>query len=276
MIQSMPWSSWLRLWARHAQTPGFSHRLRGAVELCRSGAEHAPYFASLSGGKDSAAMVGVMVEAGLSGLQCAVAHSSLTTPGSVETAVAICDKYGLPLDGEEPDSDPLEVLRDLPTDADALSGPSMDRLYRVCGAGNLMVNYAYKSHAPGVREGGGFVASFQGLRADESRGRRASLATHGPVYRNNVDGMWRVCPLARWTVRDVYAYCVSRGEPIHPFYQRYCDELGGDPEGHGARVDLVVAPDTVAQRGALQPVRRLYPELWAKLLRVRPEIARYG
>jgi hypothetical protein len=41
-------------------------------------------------------------------------------------------------------------------------------------------------------------------------------------------------------------------------------------------VDLVVAPDTVAQRGALQPVRRLYPELWAKLLRVRPEIARYG
>ncbi len=271
MIQTPSWSAWLRLWAQHAQTPRFTERVREGIRLCRAGAEHTPYFASLSGGKDSAAMVGLMVEAGLSDFRCAVAHSSLTTPGSVETAVAVCERYGLSLDGEEPDSDPFDVLRDLP--ADALSPAFMDRLYRVCGAGNLMVNYAYKSHE---RPDGGFVASFQGLRSDESRGRRMSLATHGAIYQNTVDGLWRVCPLARWTVRDVYAYCVSRGVPIHPFYQRYCDELSGDPEGHGARVDLVVAPDGIAQRGALQPVRRLHPELWARVVKARPEIARYG
>jgi len=267
------WSAWLRLWAHHAKTSTFAAKVRGAVELCRAGAEHAPYFASLSGGKDSAAMVGVMVEAGLSKFQCAIAHSTLTTPGSVETALAICERYDLPLDGEEPDIDPFDVLRDLSSNSDVLSSVSMDRLYRVCGAGNLMVNYSYMSRE---RDDGGFVASFQGLHGDESRGRKMSLATHGPIYQNTTDRMWRVCPLAQWTVRDVYAYCVSRDITIHPFYRRYCDELGGDPEGRGARVDLIVAPDGISQRGALQPIRRLYPELWAKLVKIRPEISRYG
>lgn len=223
-----------------------------------------PLYASVSGGKDSCAMVGIMVEAGLGRFQCASADSWLCLPDSLPTSIAVADRFGLPLDVEEPARDPREALRAIPPSASVFEPATMEVLLRECGSGNLMVNYAYKN---------GYRVGFVGLRADEARGRRMSLAVHGSLYQNTVDRAWRACPLHDWSARDVFAYLVSRDIPIHPHYRR-CAEAGLDPEQQ--RIDWLIAPMIVAQRGALQVVRRLYPALWGELLSIRPEAARYG
>lgn len=51
-----------------------------------------------------------------------------------------------------------------------------------------------------------------GVRAEESRARRVSLATHG------ID-TGRACrPIARWSTAQVFAYSQAHGLPLHPAY----------------------------------------------------------
>lgn len=271
----MKFSQWQKLWSRHAETPSFARVVAEAKRIAAEGARKGHFYASLSGGKDSCAMVGVMVEVGLGRFRCAHAASALSLPGGEEAALAVCEKYDLPLDVEEPEADAFGLLAALPLDQDAFEKRHMDALLRHVGSGNLMVNYAYRSHLNRAEFPlGGLTVAYVGLRADESRARALSLRTHGPIYQNKIDAMWRVCPLARWSVRDVWAFVTSREIPVHPYYARACDELGMDPEQ--LRTDLIVAPEGVGARGALQPIRRLYPDLWRRLCTSRPEAVRYG
>ena len=56
-----------------------------------------------------------------------------------------------------------------------------------------------------------------GIRADESKGRRASLSTHGEWHRA-VTGITRIAPIGRWCVDDVWAYIVTHGLPWLEIY----------------------------------------------------------
>lgn len=56
-----------------------------------------------------------------------------------------------------------------------------------------------------------------GLRAEEGVGRHWN-AKRGALYYSQRDEIWHLCPLAWWTVDDVWAYIASRGLRYHPVY----------------------------------------------------------
>lgn len=59
---------------------------------------------------------------------------------------------------------------------------------------------------------------FIGFRADESKGRAATLRYNGMIYKK-LDGMTRIAPLAWWNDTDVGAYLESRGIPLLASYE---------------------------------------------------------
>jgi 3'-phosphoadenosine 5'-phosphosulfate sulfotransferase (PAPS reductase)/FAD synthetase len=262
----MNWDLWVKTWSAHAEMPSFRERVRRAMAIARDGATRGRLYVSLSGGKDSVAMSGLLNEAGIAPHAVVHAHCSLNLPESMEVCertVQMLDRFP-PLDVVEPQEDAWDLLARVPA-GDISAEPLRSVLGRQCAAGNLLVQYCYETKLDGA---------FIGLRRDESKGRRANAMARGPIYRNVIDEKWTVLPIVWWSATDVWAFLVSRGLPIHPYYQRAVDELGLDPAT--LRVDWLFAPAYVsAQHGAMVTMRRLYPSHWRRLLLVRPDIEQY-
>lgn len=108
----------------------------------------------------------------------------------------------------------------------------------------------------------GFVA---GLRADESRGRRMSLATHGPLYQA-ASGLWRVCPVAWFTTVDIAAYILEHDLPILDSYTH---------DGIMSRTSARVPREEVRDL-AIGSLRRRDPAAFNALCAIYPELALIG
>lgn len=92
---------------------------------------------------------------------------------------------------------------------------------------------------------------LQGLRAEESRGRRVSLITHGDIYRKRDGSMVRVAPLARWTWMDIWAYIIDHDLP----WLRIYDCLG--PEARNGWIGR-----NGLEHGRMVYLRKYYPEAY--------------
>lgn len=272
----MKFAQWRRAWELHARTPQFARRLEWAKVAARAGASKGRLFGSLSGGKDSVAMIGLLAEAGLDP-HCAHAHCDLNLPDSLDTVNAVCERLDLSLDIVEPEVDPWALMATFPADVDVSSFRWRDALARECSAGNLLVQYMYTPTGAGLPDGAEprpWAGSYIGLRQDESRGRKMNRVSRGSLYQSVLDSTWTCTPIVDWSARDVFAFLVSRGLPIHPHYRRCADELGLDPEQQ--RIDWLFASEGANAHGALIPIRRLYPNHWRRLIMARPELAQYA
>src|SRR5690606_35979235 len=92
----------------------------------------------------------------------------------------------------------------------------------------------------------GITGQFLGLRKEESNGRRISLLKRSPIYQMQ-DGMWKCCPLADWTAKDVWAYIVTRNLPYPKFYDY--DKFGQNREW--IRSSSWITTDGAAEKGRL-------------------------
>lgn len=238
----------------HAATPRFRSLVGRTLRLIREiDAEGLRLFCALSGGKDSTALAGLLHEAGVP-FHAVHVHTELNTPGTRETVEALVARLGCSLDVYEP----VESVWDL------LAEPVVnghDPLFNRASSGSLLVAYTYD---------GPWDGSWTGMRADESRGRCLNARVRGALYRLKADGKWIAQPMLWWSVKDVYAYIVSRGLPLHPHYQRAYERLGVSPER--SRVDCLVTAETVAALGAHAEARALYPELWSRIEEARPRL----
>jgi phosphoadenosine phosphosulfate reductase len=91
----------------------------------------------------------------------------------------------------------------------------------------------------------GFKRRVMGLRGQESRVRRMSLATdHGASAK-------RLCPLNLWTTDDVWAYIITHGMPWLSIY----DHLG--PDARNGLIGL-----NGSQNGRLAFLKRHYPDTY--------------
>lgn len=284
----MRWEAQVAAWRLHARSSEFRRRVEAAVQVARSGAKHGKLFCSLSGGKDSVAMAGILEQAGLADrIPCVYAHCDLNLPDTQSTVEATAERLNMNLDIIEPDAleehaariskkynHPLpqpsvggwtvwDLLRCFPPSASIVQ--SLDDLQKACAAGNMLVAHMYAEE---------YAGSYVGLRAEESRGRAAYARVWGPVHQSVLDGTRQVCPLLAWTGNDVFAYLVSRELPIHPYY-RAAAETFPDVPPHRLRVDLALTPDSIAARGAMAMLARVYPDFFARIASVRPEIRLY-
>lgn len=112
---------------------------------------------------------------------------------------------------------------------------------------------------------GRYDGYFIGFRAEESRGRRATLRHNGPVY-TKADGMVRIAPLAWWSEVDVGACIVEAGLPLLESY-------GGDLSRRtSARVPR---GDYGIRERMLAGLKRRDPAAFNELARRFPEVSNY-
>lgn len=114
--------------------------------------------------------------------------------------------------------------------------------------------------------------TIMGLRQDESRARRMSIAQRGTQYWNRREKAEICLPVARWTTRDIFEYAASREVPLHPIYHR------APPLGFPRDRVRLSSPVDIGMRdhGQLVMLRRLYPETWAAYAQLVPAIRDYA
>lgn len=118
----------------------------------------------------------------------------------------------------------------------------------------------------------GYRQVFLGLRAEESLARTWNVRMRGTRYYHKGRGIWTCLPLASWTAKDVFAYCVVNDIPVSPIYSR--TYLHPDPER--IREGWWTTGETAARYGMLGWLRYHYPDLWTKLKETFPSVAMGG
>lgn len=259
----MSWDAWVKAWATHAQTAVHRRRVESAANTVRSLLLTTKYFCGLSGGKDGVATAGLLKLAGRGDIPLVHVYTPLNTPGMEETAKATAETLGSKLTIIEPDipDDFWSWLRSLP--APITSRGNYSILGNKIAVGNMLVAYTYEHKLDGA---------INGMRSEESKGRRINRKVRGRAYRLKSDGKEMVQPIVDWEARDVYAFCVANNLPICEHYRLAYERFGLSPESPNSRVDCVIVPDEIASNGSYAMTRQLYPELWRKLVTARPEL----
>lgn len=285
----MSWDHWMRAWRVHSTTQQFQRRVDRAKQVAELGARKGRMYCSLSGGKDSVAMTGILDEAGLSATVPSVhAHTKLDYPDTLDVVHQVADRLNLELEVVEPTDlgphvqriakkyggtppqpsvegyDEWDLLRALPAHVDVLE--ALGDIGRAIAAGNMCISWMYEA---------GFDGAFVGIRADESYG-RSQYARRWGYSHDYKDGTTNVTPLLAWSGQDVYAYLVSRELPIHPWYRAaYEANRGLVEDPMRLRVDLSIPPGFASTRGSAALIAKVYPQHWRRLVAVRPELRNY-
>lgn len=236
-----------------AAFPDFKKKLADAVDFS---ARHLmmskrPYV-SVSGGKDSVALLGVVAEAAR---RCrreivAWAHvSDASFPGTEETIARACEVAGVSVHFDRSPVSAFDVF-----------GHGGNEKYGKEG-------YFFGAIKKWV-ESGGYDLVFVGVRAAESRRRMNAACAHGMAYSTKIPTAHKKCePLTWWSIEDVAAAIHCYGLPIHPIYGKR--RMSDVP----IRLGYVTAADWMADQATF--LRMNYPEQFKKLAAVAPEVRQY-
>lgn len=129
----------------------------------------------------------------------------------------------------------------------------------LCSQSHELTSASFISLLEEKREELGCIGSFLGLRSEESRARKLNLSQRGELYKTK-DGVWRCCPLGRWSVLDVFAYLASNNIEINPCYFH---NIIKQPEE--VRLSWALPTPNGIRRGDLEHIRRYYPKQFARL-----------
>lgn len=251
----------------HAKLPVFRRRVAAACAVVRRAmAEHPGVWAvSMSGGKDSTALLALCLDAGWRG---PVFHfwCAETPPENTASVASLAARFGLRLDTAH-----------VPGEWDAYDAvghffahpetPEEKTAARAAVRG-------YKAGAARAAAEAGYAGLFMGMRVEESRARAIVCARKGAVYRTADRAAATALPLARWTARDVWAWHLARGLPWLARYDLAAPEDGGRERERSEPAWLVC--DRVWQHGQGPRMRESDPALWARLVARWPELAAWG
>lgn len=289
-----PWQEHVDRWLEHAETPAFKERLDKAIGIAQAGALKGRLLCSLSGGKDSTALAGVLHEAGVR-IEGAYARCILNYPDCEDVLSALCERLGCQVTILEPGNlayhvaricrrygtpkprptgaggeySEWDVLRCFPRNVCLTDDAQYRSLGRAFGCSNLLVAYRY------TPQGSVYAGAYHGVRAAESTRRYVGSRAYGAIFKSPLDGSWTVTPIVRWSGKDVMAFIHSRKLPLHPFYRAAYETGMGRVDPAKIRVGSITSTE-LAERGRMVPVARVYPNWWRQITRVRPELARFA
>lgn len=236
-----------------AAMPDFKRKLGYAVLFSAQQLARAKMaYVSVSGGKDSIALLGVVAEAAKDcGKEIvAWAHvSDASFPGTEETIAKACEITGVKV-----------VFDRSPVSAFNVFGHTSDKKYGKEGY--------FFSAIRNWGESGPYDLVFTGVRAAESKRRTDAANAHGRFYKTTVPYPHGKCePLCWWTVEDVAASIYHYRLPIHPIYEKR--RMTDVP----IRLGYITAADWMSDQATF--LRINYPEQFKKLAAVAPEVRRY-
>lgn len=196
-----------------------------AIKALRAFSATGRFYAGVSWGKDSTAMVHLVQR---SGVRCPVVffHAGpVENPDCFVQRDAFLSRFDI--DYSEHECSELAWSRD---------------------GTDIVHDGAQRAFARASRAHGGRYAS--GIRADESRARRMRMKHWGENSINTC------APIGHWTIVDVYAYLAKHDLPIHP---AYACSMGGVYAREHIRVSTIGGVNG-GERGRREWERAYYPE----------------
>ena len=251
------------LYRLHAKLPVHRRRVEAAQAIVRRAVSEHPgtWAVSMSGGKDSTALLDIAISAGWAG---PVFHfwSQETPPENTALVLAQAGRSGLPV-----------ISTRVRGDWDAWDRLGEAVVLAQTAAQRAVLresNRAYKVDANAAACAAGLCGLFWGMRADESRIRAIVVRRKGPIYRNRVRGTVTALPLAHWSARDVWARHVTQGLPWLARYDHAQDRERERSE------PVWMGFEEPWRRGQGAELHRTDPALWARVTARWPELSRYG
>lgn len=207
------------------------------------------FYASISGGKDSVALLSMLMQsdAGKGDLWAHVSDASF--PGTVETIKKCAEISGWNL-----------FLDESPVSAFDVVGKQSSQQFGKKG-------YFFDAIKKFTKEGG-YKINFTGVRAAESARRTKAFKVHGHMFKTSVPcPVTRCDAIAHFRIEDVAAAIVESGLPIHPIYEKAplgerCIRLG-----YATSLDLIESTASFLKKN--------YPDLFVKLCRAYPETRKF-
>jgi len=235
----------------HSKTSAFSKKLSQAKWFVEESlGRFKTYYLSLSGGKDSVAMLGVVNDVAS---QISIdfdiwAHvSDASFPGTVETIQTCAEKTGRKLVLDESPVSAFDVVGMQSSQKFGKKGFFFGAIAKQCETYDL---------------------SFVGVRAAESKRRTEACRAHGHLFETHVPAHhWKCQPICWWSIQDVAAAIHYYDLPIHPIYDKFQTGTGAIRLGYVTGMDLI-------EKGTVVFLRKNYPELYNKLATARPEVRR--
>ncbi len=215
---------------------------------------------SYSGGKDSTALLGLLLSAGWRGPLFHFYYAETPT-ANTDLAKQMAEKYGLELH-LLPVAGAFDVFCEVghffvhPTTPEEKA------------ATNKMLA-GYKKAVNEYVASQGWTGQFLGLRKAESRVRRMTLSRKGMIYQTSDRSTWTACPLANWTGEDVWAYILTNNLPYLESYA-----LGDDPERERSETTWLAA-ESLWRHGMAARLKKERPDEFYRLAAMWPEIKQY-
>jgi 3'-phosphoadenosine 5'-phosphosulfate sulfotransferase (PAPS reductase)/FAD synthetase len=238
----------------HALLPVFAKRVQQARDCTRFAFELCQHpFIAFSAGKDSAVMLHIAAELYpnadvriLTGGETRLIHSNID-----DVLAWWKERY--------PDLKMREVFIDRVFSPEWIDKSFFEQ-YKTFN--NEWDNYLHTELDDGV---------FLGLRSAESNFRRIwlQMRMNGFAIRQytgqKYNGVYRICPLADWSEKDIAAYIVKNSIPL----------LSGYENGFDARTKTRIGGQAMIRFGQLAELRARDPENYSKLIARYPELARW-
>lgn len=237
----------------HACTAAYRRARDRAVNAAINGFEvsKTPYL-SLSGGKDSVAMLGVVESAAqLTGRDYTIwAHvSDASFPGTTDTIKECAIRVGRRL-----------VIDKSPVSAFDVVGTGSTQRF---GKKGYFFNAISRNSAD-------HDLAFVGVRAAESKRRMAACRAHGTLFKSEVPVYHLKCqPISWFSIWDVAAAIHESGLPIHPIYDKHPTDIGC------IRLSYITALDLI-EKGTVVFLRRNYPKMFQRLCEAYPKARQFS
>lgn len=245
----------------HAKLPAHRRAAERAIGRVRQALAAAPgtWAVGVSGGKDSAAMLDVCVEAGWRGPVFHFRYRGDYEHEQEAMARGLAGRFGLAFDCVEVPSE-FEAFERVGRFFSSPETPDERAAAR----------WWEREHKRVVHEhqrGRGWAGIFIGMRAEESRMRSMVLRRKGWLYSTQDRPGLTCCPLSDWSGRDVWARIAASGLPWLARYDDAEDRILERSE------DIWIAPQFFAHGGA-SDIRQRSPEAFYDLAERFPGIGK--
>jgi 3'-phosphoadenosine 5'-phosphosulfate sulfotransferase (PAPS reductase)/FAD synthetase len=249
------------LYRLHAKLPIFRRHVERSFDIVRQvRAITGTWALSISGGKDSVAMLDLCIRAGWRGPLFHFRYDE--TPGeNTKMAQAMAERHNLELHQlHVPGA--WDVFREV---GHFFVNPETPE--EIAATRRMLAGYKKDVNEYVATQG--WTGQFLGLRRAESRSRGIILTRKGALYKTHDRGTWTCCPLADWSGRDVWAYTITRNLP---YLSRY--DTADDSERERSETTWLAA-EALWRYGMAAQLKRDNPEEFYRLAAKWPEIRRY-